>query len=326
MKSFRRLWPYLLLVVLIACNVTVWLQRDRIADWWRLRDYSAPQEIAVLASDTTMTDLGQHLFFVNHPSLEEKSAFNEHCADHDEETAVLGCYHGDRRGIYLYAVTDPRLEGVREVTAAHEMLHQAYDRLGDSERERIEGLLQTLYDSGTMSADIHKKIDSYRKHGADLANEMHSIFGTEARTLTPDLEEYYSRYFRDRQAVVGLYETYRGEFTRRQDLAKQYEQQMKEVKGQFDANKSQLNQKSAFLDNKEKEINNALASNDRAAYESAIAEYNDMVRVYNAQLAVMRRLADDYKRVSAERNAILVQEHELEAALDSRLESDLQEQ
>src|SRR5688500_2058841 len=154
MRLFRRLWPYLLLVVLIAVNAVVWVQRDALADWWRLRDYAPVQDITALVEDTTMTDYAEHLFFVNHPSLENKQAFNEHCADHGEETAVLGCYHGDRRGIYLYAVDDARLEGVRQVTAAHEMLHQAYDRLSGADRKRISKLLQEYYNTGLIEEDV----------------------------------------------------------------------------------------------------------------------------------------------------------------------------
>ena len=37
------------------------------------------------------------------------------------KTAVLGCYAN--REISIFNVTDQRLDGIREVTAAHEMLH-----------------------------------------------------------------------------------------------------------------------------------------------------------------------------------------------------------
>ncbi|HEX9153253.1 MAG TPA: hypothetical protein VF809_00350, partial [Candidatus Saccharimonadales bacterium] len=141
MKWLRRYWPYLLLALLVAGNVGVWIRKDQIADWWRLRNYRASLEVAVLATDTTMTGWGQNLFYINHPTLEGKEAFNKHCSNYGEETAVLGCYLGNRQGIYLYAVTDSRLEGVRQVTAAHEMLHQAYDRLSSKERKRVGKLL-----------------------------------------------------------------------------------------------------------------------------------------------------------------------------------------
>src|SRR6185295_11567695 len=85
-----------------------------------------------------MTPDTRRLFYVYHPVLEDKQAFNSHCTD-SEKTIVLGCYIS-RTGIYLYDVTDSRLNGVEQVTAAHETLHAAYERLSSSERKRVDGL------------------------------------------------------------------------------------------------------------------------------------------------------------------------------------------
>jgi hypothetical protein len=320
MKLFRRIWPYLLLVLLIIVNSLVWIQRDAIADWWRLRDYQPPSEIAVLVDDTTMTDLGEHFFYVNHPSLESKDDFNEHCADHGEETSVLGCYHGNRRGIYLYAVDDPRLDGVRQVTAAHEMLHQAYDRLSSGDRERISQLLEQQYQSELLPEEIKAKIESYKgQKDIDLVNEMHSIFGSEVRDLPQGLEEYYKRYFDDRLAVVSFSEAYRAEFTRRKQLVAQYDAELATLKAQIDSNKAGLENKSAYLKAKENEISQDVSTRDQAAYEADVSAYNAMVDAYNTQLAATRRLIEEHNRIVGERNAIAVQEQELQKALDSRL-------
>ena len=37
------------------------------------------------------------------------------------------------------------------------------------------------------------------------ANELHSILGTEVAELSPDLEEYYAKYFTDRASVTALH-------------------------------------------------------------------------------------------------------------------------
>lgn len=321
MSLVRRIWPYMLLVILLFVNSLVWIQRDAIADWWRLRDYKPSTEVVALVADTTMTDYAERLFYVNHPSLEDKQDFNEHCADHGEETAVLGCYHGNRRGIYLYAVDDPRLEGVRQVTAAHEMLHQAYDRLSGGERKRIAALLDDLYASGKLSDEIKSKIESYKKQqGIDLHNEMHSIIGSEVRELPTELEVYYEQYFGDRLKTVGYSEAYRGEFTRRKDLVAQYDAQLATLKIQIDANKTGLDNKSNYLKAKEKEISQDISSRDQVAYEADVTAYNAMVDAYNAQLAETRKLIEQHNQIVGERNAIAVQEQELQEALDSRLE------
>lgn len=317
MKWFRRSWPYVLLVLLVAANVAVWVQRDRIADWWRLRDYQPSVEIKALVADTTMTDWGTHLFYVNHPSLEARNDFNRHCSDHGEETAVLGCYHGNRRGIYLYAVTDPRLEGVRQVTAAHEMLHQAYDRLASEEKDRIGTLLERFYDKQVTDEALRTKIENYRKDGADLQNELHSILGTEVRTLTPELETYYRQYFDDRSKVVASSEAYQGEFTRRKALSQEYGAQLESLKSRFEANKAGLSTKQAYLNTKKKEIESALNAGDRTLYEAAITDYNAMVKSYNDQLAETRKIVEEYNRVSEAQKEVALQQHELYEALDS---------
>ncbi len=320
MKWLRRYWPYLVLVLLLATNAGVWIKREQITDWWRLRNYQPPQEIVQLADDATLTDRGKHLLYINHPSLENKEDFNMHCADKSEETAVLGCYHGDRQGIYLYAVTDERLAGVRQVTAAHEMLHQAYDRLSTEERERINKLLEDFYKNGSLNQDIKAKIDSYTKQvDVVLPNEMHSIFGSEVRDLPSELEEYYKRYFTDRSKVVGFSESYRAEFTRRQELIKQYDAQLSDLKKQINTNKTNLESKMTFLKTKEHEIDQDVANGDQAKYVTDVQAYNATVQSYNTQLTSTRSLIDRHNEIVGLRNEIAVQEQQLQQALDSRL-------
>ncbi len=319
MKWFRRFWPYVLLVILVVGNATVWVERQNIADWWKLRGYTPPAAIAALATDTTMTPEAEHFFYINRPMLEDKQLFNEHCSDRSEETAVLGCYHGNRQGIYLYAVTDARLDGVRQVTAAHEMLHQAYDRLSAKDRKHIDTLLNDFYKKDLQSADIKTKLDNYRKQGADVTNEMHSIFATEVRTLTPELETYYKQYFSDRAKIVDYSDSYQAEFTRRKEQVKVYDTQLATLKDQINSNKSSLDSRLADLKVEEKQINQDAAGQNQTQYQVDVQQYNAMVDVYNKELASTRRLISQYNVVVAQRNDIAVQEQQLQEAIDSRL-------
>ena len=326
MKWLRRFWPYIVLALLVAGNATVWVERQQIADWWKLRNYTAPADVASLATDTTMTDYARHLFYVNHPMLEGKQAFNDHCADKSEETAVLGCYHGNRRGIYLYAVTDSRLDGVRQVTAAHEMLHQAYDRLSTKERKRVDKMLEDFYNSGLTEQDVKTKIESYKKQGADTVNEMHSIFGSEVRNLPPELETYYKQYFTDRLKIVSYSESYQAEFTRRKELVTQYDTQLADLKTKINDNKSDLSSKLKDLKSREKEINQDVSDQNQAKYNADVQTYNALVEAYNAELAQTRSLIEQYNNIVNQRNDIAVQEQQLQEALDSRLSTPSQKQ
>lgn len=322
MTWLRRIWPFTILVILLAVNVTFWLRREQIIDWWQLRNYTPAANIASLATDSAMTPHAERLFYINRPSLETKEEFNRHCSEMAEETAVLGCYHGSRQGIYIYAVQDQRLSGVRQVTAAHEMLHQAYDRLSGAERERVNVLLLDYYNSSQLDESIRAKIDSYKKHeGAVLVNEMHSIFGSEVRKLPSELEEYYKKYFFDRSKLVTFSEQYQGEFTRRKDLVKQYDGQLADLKDKITSHKAALSTKMSFLKAKETEIEQDITARNQSEYASDVQEYNATVGAYNEQLAATRKLIDEHNTIVSLRNDIAVQERELQQALDSRLDS-----
>jgi hypothetical protein len=320
MTGLRRYWPSVVLVVLLALNGLVVWQRQWIGDWIRLRDYDPPAAIAKLADEVTMTGKSKRYFYINHPILAEKQVFNTQCSDSDEETAVLGCYHGDRAGIYLYDVQDERLHGVKEVTAAHEMLHQAYDRLNTRERERVDGLLLGFFESGLKESDVRTKIDSYKKQkNVVLASEMHSIFGSEVRQLTPELETYYKQFFTDRTKVVKYSEAYQGEFTRRKQLVDSYDKQLESLKISIDKNKAALESRLKTLKSKEVEINDDLSQQNNAEYQADVESYNGQVTTYNNLIVTTRGLIDEYNTVVAKRNDIAIEERQLQQALDSRL-------
>lgn len=318
--KLRRLWLVALLALIVGLNVTLFVHRVWLMDWLRLRNYDAPTAVAALASDTTMTHYAERLFYVNHPALEDKTAFNQHCADHLEHSAVLGCYHGDRRGIYVYDVTDPRLHGVEQVTAAHEMLHQAYDRLSSKEKKRINELLRNFNDTQLKDEGIKEKLDIYRKANTpDIENEMHSIFGTEVADLPAELEAYYKQYFTDRKKVVGFAEQYRAEFEKLKDQVAAYDNQLATLEKDIEAEKGELESSLATIRARERELQKGPQGGDVEAYNAAVRAYNRMVDAYNAKVENVRAKIDEYNAIVAKRNAIAFAERELQQALDSRL-------
>jgi len=230
MKTRRSLsFAWSLLVIIGA--IIGFASRERIMDWLVLRSYSPPTAIVQLADATTMNADARNLFYINRPAIQEREEFNKNCTNKTEQTVVLGCYHGNRQGIYLFKVDSAELKGVEEVTAAHEMLHQAYDRLSTTERKRIDGLLQDFYTHKLQDASVKDQIDSYKKSEPDaVVNEMHSLFGTEVKDLSPELEQYYMQYFSNRGTVVSLYSKYQAAFTERQKQVEAYDAELKAQK------------------------------------------------------------------------------------------------
>jgi len=320
MKFLRKVLPYIILTLVVAGSVFIWVERDRILDWWYLRSYEPSAEIETLASDTDMSDYARRLFLVNHPTLDDKQTFNQNCAGIIEEVAVLGCYHGDRLGIHLYDITDDRLHGVEQVTAAHEMLHQAYDRLGDSERERIGNLLQDFYDSGLADESVREKIGLYQNDdNHDIVNEMHSIFGTEVEDLPDELEQYYAQYFGDRSKVIAFHKESRAAFEEFRQKIENYDQQLASLQQQIDNSESQLSSMLAELKVERDRLDQLLASQQIEEYNSGVPGFNAKVNKYNGLLQSTQNLVDNYNQLVKDRNDIAIQASDLNAALDSRL-------
>lgn len=320
MKVFRRLLLYLFLVLLVLVGGLIWWNRDYLRDSLALRGYSPPAIVSALADNTAMTDYAERLFFVNKPQLDDKIAFNESCRDLGEEAAVLGCYKGDRRGIHIYDVTDPRLNGIEEVTAAHEMLHQAYDRLDVKTKKRIDKLLQDYYASELTDESVKSKLAVYEKDASsDMANEMHSIFGTEIKDLPTELEEYYKQYFTDRSKVLGYRQMSQAEFDKYRSQIAEYDRKLDELKPIIDHMEQDLKAEVAQLKGAKAELEADLAAGRVQEYNAGVAPYNALVAAYNKDLAALNKKIEEYNRLVTERNAVSVQVGELNRALDSSL-------
>lgn len=322
----RHLWRtvalWVVFLLLVGSGALLWLRRDVVLDWVHTRNYAPPRAVVTLADETTMTAYGRRLFYVNYPVIQDKDLFNASCPDASHEVAVLGCYNGNRNGIYLYHVTDARLDGITQVTAAHEMLHQAFDRLSPSEKTRVSALLKDYYEHALTDTNIKEKIASYKKlEPNDLVNEMHSVFGTEVADLPPALETYYKQYFTDRSKVVAFRNHYVAAFSEREHQITAYD-------AQRDALKKQINQAQADLDAQEKslrtqrdQMNAYLAADDVDHYNALVPGFNAQVASYKAKVAETNNLINEYNAITDKRNALTAQEQELLKAQDSHASS-----
>jgi hypothetical protein len=306
-----------LVVVLAAVGATL-LERQNILDWAHLYGYTAPTSVAHLAVDDTMTSKAQRMFYVNRPQVTGGTTFTSHCPAGGEKTVVLGCYLGNDRGIYVYAVTDSRLDGVEQVTAAHEMLHAAYRRLSNNDRKNVDAMLTDYYLHHLTDQRVKDTIESYKKSEPnDVVNEMHSVFGTEVANLPAPLEQYYKRYFTDRSRVTAYTAAYQGEFAGRQKQVADYDEQLKALDAQIKANEAQLATQHTNLTSQRAQLDSEQHSGQIAAYNSSVPAYNRAVNSYNALLSTTKSLISQYNDIVAQRNAIAVEEQQLAQELSS---------
>lgn len=303
-----------LLLVLVSVSA-LWLNRFDVYDWAKLRTYTAPAEVAALADQTSLNDYGRRLFYVNTPQISDKQQFIEQCKVR-EQTIVLGCYNGTN--IYVFNVNDPKLVGVEQVTAAHEMLHVAYDRLSGSEKKKIDTLLVAAYNR-LNDQRLQELIAGYEKsEPGQTANELHSILGTEQRNLGPELEQYYKKYFIDRSAVVTYAENYQKVFDDLKAQVETYDAELSLRKGEIARRQDALVAEASRLTQQKTTMDSLLNSGQISAYNAQVNSYNSGVKKYNAEIATVQQLIDEYNELVVKRNSVTVEQQNLAQSIDSR--------
>lgn len=306
-------------LALIGLSVWAILHRQDIIDWYRLQNYHPLAEVIQLADHDTMVNRGRDLFYASQPSIDDKQPFNDHCSNNGERSLVLGCYRAQR--IFVFNVTDPKLDGVKEVTAAHEMLHAAYERLSSSDKQKVNNMLLPVIKNITDKR-LLGLIQLYNKQEpGELYNEMHSVLGTEYRNLTPDLEQYYRQYFSDRSKIVGYSEKYEAVFTESKNRIAAYDTQLAALKQQIQNNNSELEQRLQELNQKSAQLNQLREDGQIQQYNSMVPAYNTQVNQFNALLAQTKNLIDEYNALVDRRNQEAVAQNALYESLNSRYQA-----
>ncbi len=320
MKTFKRLISALLILAIIALPFVAWWRAQAIEDWWKLRNYTPPSDIAALAQRDTMTPDAVHDFYVNHPQLVKGvTSFRQDCPE-AEQAIVLGCYHPVQKGIYVYVVDDSRLAGVEEVTAAHEMLHAAYDRLSNKDRNYVDGLLEDYYQHDLTDQRIKDEINSYKKtEPNDVVNEMHSVFGTEAGNLPTPLENYYKRYFINRSVIVAFASNYQGEFTTRVAQIDADDEKLSDLKNQITKEEQSLQQQLDQINADRNRLDQLRSSGQIDQYNASVASFNAEVDAYNAGVQKLQSDISDYNALVNSRNSLAAELRELDSSIDTRL-------
>ena len=304
----------LFVLVIVLAGWIAWQQRYWFHDTLRLRNYSAPTDIVRLADETTMRPDTRRIFYATHPSLESKGDFNQ--CQTNEKTIILGCYTG-QRSIYLYDVPDSRLEGVEQVTAAHEVLHAIYERLATSERKHVDEMTARAY-AAVTSERIRANIAAYQEAGADVPNELHSILASEVNDLPSDLEAYYGKYFSDRKVIVGYMERYESEFAGRRQQVDTYDAELGKLKPQIDSLDAELASRANQISTEFDRLQSLKSNGQIKEYNAGVDDYNASVVTYNADVRKEQDLVAQYNDMVNKRNDLVVETDELEQALDSK--------
>lgn len=308
------------LTIGLALLATVFgLNWRRMADQIAVWRFNPTTEIAALVTDSGMGSRGQFYFFASHPQLSSSAEFNRSCPKY-ERMVVLGCYVNGR--IFLYNVTDERLTGATTVTAAHEMLHAAYDRLCSSERARVDRLIQQQLDK-TTDPRLLGLVEAYdRTEPGQRLNEFHSIFGTEVADLSPELEDHYSKYFNDRARVVAVSEKYQQVFDELKSQQSALESKLRGLEIEITASSRAYD---AAMDRLSADIE---VFNERAARPNGFSSQAEFAAVRGELMSRQAQLGSDaatinakineYNVAVADLNALGVEAQKLQNSLNSR--------
>lgn len=301
------------LAVLVAVSWGVIVYLPQGIDMLRAYNYKPTEQIASINDRINLTTRGGHIFYASTPAVSGQEEFNSSCGSHERTAAILGCFYMDK--IYLYDVDNAELDGVMEVTAAHELLHAAYQRLGPFERERIDRLIEDEYQKLKDIPEIREAMEYYSEAepGEEL-NELHSIIGTTIASISPQLEKYYERYFTDRASIVELNQRYVDVFNR---IKSQSEALEKEV----NAKKAVVDQRLAEYDKAKNQLEADINDFNRragdgsftsmATFESQRRALNFRVDSLNAQREEVNRLVNEYNALVEELNSLAIHANQL---------------
>jgi hypothetical protein len=312
----KRLKGYLVTAIMVAVVIIGIRFTQDFEDWSKLLTYQPPAEIAKLAATTTMTDTARRLFYVNQPTIESRKSSLNLCKG-TEHTIVLGCYVVSK-GIFLQAVTDPRLQGVMEVTAAHEMLHVAYQRMSLFEQTQLNKKLQAVL-AQLQNPRILKLVKTYdNQDPRSVNNELHSIFGTEVRNLSSELEKHYQTYFTNRSTIVALSERYEGVFTALRTRAKTLSQQLESQKVALEQLVIQVKQEAKTVESERSNLQTSIVTNPNSDHNFQISTFNNRVKNYNQLVSQLKVQTNTYNQLVNEHNSLALEEKSLVESLENK--------
>ncbi len=291
-------------------------------------------EIEKLAIDTTMTPMAQQLFYKQDPQIKSKEQFHKLCSKverNSDQTILLGCFtsNGYQGNIILQSITDPRLQGMMEMVAAHEMLHAAYQELSQKERAVLSPKLKKAAQRVT-DTDLLAVLKTYEVGDTEIyVNELHSHLGTRLSDLgNPSLEQHYRQYFRNRQQVVQFAQRSRRFLAEIEAQIQKLEPEINALEANLKAEKDVIQQADETLKARARDLDQMQLSlatlkqqaetslrqgdsslvnqfeQERTRFNAEVKEHNWQVQDFQARLAQFNTQVDTYAQKVEEYNAL----------------------
>lgn len=317
-KSQKVIVRAVLLGLFAVIAIVLILNRDLILDRILAIGYQPTAEVESIIKDLQLTDLGERILFASRPELQSSEDFNENCPI-DADTATLGCYHLQR--IYVYDVQNSSLEGIKQAVMAHELLHAAWERLSDGEKNELTPILVSIYEQNLEKFSSH--MENYNEE--TRVDELHSVIGTELSVdnYPEKLKKHYARYFRQQSRIIGFYNQYNDKFEKiennSRELASTIQQNLahiNELNQRYMADLSAFN-KDCEEFNARAKIPNGFAS--REAFDSERAVLVQRQTRLKATYQEISELIDNTNKLINEYNENRMRSNKLYESIDSKI-------
>ena len=304
--------------IIIICAMVLaglWVMNSNDArDFLQSFGYVPSDEVKGIKEDLELTSKGEAIFNASRPILDSREDFNHHCSSYDEQISVLGCYTGG--GIYVYNIKTPEIDGVRESTMAHELLHAVWSRLNEDERQILSTALWQVYNE---HHELAEDLDIY--DDKEKLDELHSRVGTQIATLPVELEMHYAKYFNNQDDIVAYYLKYDAPFREINGQLDRLSREMDDLSIAIEAKTAEYKTRSEALAVKIQEFN-ACANQmgcfrDEASFNiqhnTLVVEQNEVSSLY----VEINQLTDSYNAKVTEYNNNILRTKDLQNSINS---------
>lgn len=304
--------------LLVVLSIWLFVNRQYVIDAVSVWTYSPSSDIEQLASAAGFTTRGRFTFYATRPEVESQADFNKSCPRRETSNPILGCYTTDSR-IFIYNVTNEELDGIEQVTAAHETLHAIWARMDETERATLETQLKSAY-AKLNDADLKQRMDYYqRTEPGEFTNELHSILGTEVSNLDPSLENYYNQYF-NRATVLAAHDKYSSIYSNLYNRANELSEKMTTLASSIQANQKAYEAKATAYSADVATFNQRASSGQFSSQSEFLAERSGLVsrlNTLNTERDAINTDITTYNSYYGEYQSIASQIEMLNSSIDS---------
>lgn len=302
----------------VLLGIYALIQNPVVQDIWRGWQYQEPASVSEIRESLELTGTGERIFLATQPAIEAADSFNEHCDSHRADVSLLGCYTGDK--VYIYEVQAENLQDAHKVTAAHELLHAAWKRLSNGEREDVTDWLQEVRWS---KADwVQEELALYED--GEQTEELYTRVGTKLRDIPEGLEKHYAKYFTNRLKIVEYYENYQAPFNELKAKNAALYEQIQKLNQEVSSGRTEYNKRIAELDRQIKSFNQCAETEgcfsskesfqaQRERLEAEKVRLDELRASLNAKIDQNNQLVNEYQQNQAALG-------ELNNALNSNME------